>query len=474
MDDQTPTPGPGTELSAPPAPAPPTGATLRILAVGEEAAPFRELARHAQTHGASLERLPDEATALRALVAQTRELVVVLVDDNPAEQLAWWAEALSRLPRPPRLVALSRQPSIALSVRATQLGVLDVLVAPVQGDDVARLVRRLTAGGEEVAIPLPPTRPSGMAGSVEMVAQSPAMVTVYRQIATVAPSTATVLILGPSGAGKELAARAVHSHGPRAHHPFVAVNCAAIPENLLESELFGHEKGSFTGAIARKIGRFERASGGTLFLDEIADMSLVLQSKILRAVQEREIERVGGNESIPVDVRLIAATNRDLFQEIAQGRFREDLYYRLAVVTIRLPPLADRGDDLLLLTAHFLREFGRAYGKDIRCISGRALRLLQEHRWLGNVRELRNVIERAVLVADGEVLRADHLPEEWRAQASPVPTAADAGILPTLAEVEARHISRVLSHVNGHVGEAARILGIHRNTLARKIREYGL
>jgi two-component system response regulator HydG len=254
----------------------------------------------------------------------------------------------------------------------------------------------------------------------------------------------------------------------------VAVNCAAIPENLLESELFGHEKGSFTGAIARKIGRFERASGGTLFLDEIADMSLVLQSKILRAVQEREIERVGGNESIPVDVRLIAATNRDLFQEIAQGRFREDLYYRLAVVTIRLPPLADRGDDLLLLTAHFLREFGRAYGKDIRCISGRALRLLQEHRWLGNVRELRNVIERAVLVADGEVLRADHLPEEWRAQASPVPTAADAGILPTLAEVEARHISRVLSHVNGHVGEAARILGIHRNTLARKIREYGL
>jgi DNA-binding NtrC family response regulator len=306
-----------------------------------------------------------------------------------------------------------------------------------------------------------------------MIAQSPAMVSIYRQIATVAPSTATVLILGPSGAGKELAARAVHFHGPRAAQPFVAVNCAAIPENLLESELFGHEKGSFTGAIARKIGRFEAASGGTLFLDEIADMSLVLQSKILRAVQEREIERVGGTESIPVDVRLIAATNRDLVQEIAQGRFREDLYYRLAVVTIRLPPLGERGDDLLLLTAHFLREFGRPYGKDIRCISGRALRMLQEHRWLGNVRELRNVIERAVLVADGDVLRADHLPEEWRSQSSPTP-AADSGVLPTLADVEARHIARVLSHVNGHVGEAARILGIHRNTLARKIREYSL
>jgi DNA-binding NtrC family response regulator len=461
MDSTTP------ELEAPPTPA------LRILAVGEEAAPFRELARHAATHGAQLERLADEATALRSLVAQPRDLLIVLVEENPAEQLAWWAETIGRLPRPPRLVALARQPSIALAVRAAQLGVLEVLVAPVQGEDVARLVRRMTAGTEEVAIPLPPTRPAGNVGQVEMIAQSPAMVSIYRQIATVAPSTATVLILGPSGAGKELAARAVHFHGPRAAQPFVAVNCAAIPENLLESELFGHEKGSFTGAIARKIGRFERASGGTLFLDEIADMSLVLQSKILRAVQEREIERVGGTESIPVDVRLIAATNRDLVQEIAQGRFREDLYYRLAVVTIRLPPLAERGDDLLLLTAHFLREFGRPYGKDIRCISGRALRMLQEHRWLGNVRELRNVIERAVLVADGDVLRADHLPEEWRSQSSPTPT-ADSGVLPTLADVEARHIARVLSHVNGHVGEAARILGIHRNTLARKIREYSL
>src|SRR5688572_29824472 len=249
MDSTTP------ELEAPPTPA------LRILAVGEEAAPFRELARHAATHGAQLERLADEATALRSLVAQPRDLLIVLVEENPAEQLAWWAETIARLPRPPRLVALARAPSIALAVRAAQLGVLEVLVAPVQGEDVARLVRRMTAGTEEVAIPLPPTRPAGTVGQVEMIAQSPAMVSIYRQIATVAPSTATVLILGPSGAGKELAARAVHFHGPRSAQPFVAVNCAAIPENLLESELFGHEKGSFTGAIARKIGRFERASG---------------------------------------------------------------------------------------------------------------------------------------------------------------------------------------------------------------------
>src|SRR5437867_7835953 len=189
------------------------------------------------------------------------------------------------------------------------------------------------------------------------------MMPVFRAIAQVAPSTATVLVVGESGTGKELVARAVHLQGPRSSAPFVAVNCAAIPENLLESELFGHEKGSFTGAVARKIGRFERANSGTLFLDEIGDMSLSLQSKILRAVQEREIERVGGADPIPVDVRVIAATNRDLKTMIGEGHFREDLYYRLAVVTINLPALADRGDDLLVLTASFLREFGERYGK---------------------------------------------------------------------------------------------------------------
>ena len=391
-----------------------TGEPIRVLAVGGEAAAFREFTRYAATHGATVERINDDGPALRRLLEHPHELVIVMLEDNGAQELSWWAEALSRLPRPPRLAALARHPSITLAVQAAQLGVIEVMVAPVQSDDVARVVQRVSTAGDDVAIPLPSTRTSGAVTGVEMIAQSPAMVAVYREIASVAPSTATVLILGPSGAGKELAARAVHVHGPRAKGPFVAVNCAAIPENLLESELFGHEKGAFTGAIARKIGRFERANGGTLFLDEIADMSMVLQSKILRAVQEREIERVGGGESISVDVRLIAATNRDLEQEIAAGRFREDLYYRLAVVTIRLPPLADRGDDLLLLAAHFLREFGRAYHKDIRGISGRALRLLQEHRWLGNVRELRNVMERAVLRADGEVLRAEHLPEEWR------------------------------------------------------------
>jgi transcriptional regulator with PAS, ATPase and Fis domain len=251
------------------------------------------------------------------------------------------------------------------------------------------------------------------------------------------------------------------------------VNCAAIPENLLESELFGHEKGAFTGAVARKTGRFERANGGTLFLDEIGDMSVALQSKILRAVQEREIERVGSTDPIAVDARLIAATNQDLKALITQGRFREDLYYRLAVVTIALPPLAQRGDDLLALTAHFLREFGQRYGKTFTGIADRALALLRLHDWVGNVRELRNVIERAVLVADGPVLRAEHLPEDWRTSTT-AGREPEGTSLTTLKEMEARHISRVMEHTHGQVGEAARLLGVHRNTLARKIREYGL
>jgi two-component system nitrogen regulation response regulator GlnG len=282
-----------------------------------------------------------------------------------------------------------------------------------------------------------------------------------------------VLVQGESGTGKEVVARTIHQHGPAATGPFVAVNCAAIPENLLESELFGHEKGAFTGAVARKIGRFEQAGGGTLFLDEIADMSLALQAKILRAVQEREIERVGGGESIPVTVRLIAATNRDLQTAIAQGRFREDLYYRLAVVTIQLPRLVDRGDDLILLIAHFARQFAQRYAKRIEALSDRALELLRHHRWVGNVRELRNVIERAAIVATDGTLRTEDLPDELRAEEPGVPERA-AGGLPTLAEAEARHIARVLAHTGGQIGAAADVLGIHRNTLTRKMKEYGL
>ncbi|HET9274515.1 MAG TPA: sigma-54 dependent transcriptional regulator, partial [Gemmatimonadales bacterium] len=378
-------------------------------------------------------------------------------------------------PRRPRVVPLVSGPSIGFTLRAAQLGVFDVLPMPVDRERFAELIRRIRAAEDEIPLPLPPIRPISV-GNVRMVSESPSMLPVFRTIAQVAPSIATVLVTGESGTGKELVARAIHLNGPRHSSPFVAVNCAAIPENLLESELFGHEKGAFTGAVTRKIGRFERASSGTLFLDEIGDMSLPLQSKILRAVQEREIERVGGTEAIPVDVRLIAATNRDLRTMIDEGRFREDLYYRLAVVTIALPSLTEREEDLPVLAASFLTEFGERYRKTFTGISDRALELLRAHPWVGNVRELRNVIERAVLVADGDVLRSHHLPEEWQriGTAPGSPVIQEDRTLATLSEMEARHIARVLQHTQGQIGEAARILGVHRNTLARKIREYGL
>jgi DNA-binding NtrC family response regulator len=454
------------------------GTDLRLLTVGEDTAALRELTRLADTHGAAVERVPDASAALRALRAGRWDLLMVALDADAEEQLSWWVDVLRPAPRRPRLVALVPTPSIGLAMRAAHLGVFDVLPLQVNREQFRELILRVRSTGDEKPIPLPEVRPITF-GTHMMVSESQAMLPVIRAIAQAAPSTATVLIQGQSGTGKELVARAVHLHGPRANGPFIAVNCAAIPENLLESELFGHDKGAFTGAVARKIGRFERAHNGTLFMDEIGDMSLALQSKILRAIQEREIERVGGTESIQVDVRLIAATNRDLKQMMEEGKFREDLYYRLAVVMIKLPSLGERGDDLLLLSASFLREFGKRCGKNFTDISDRALDLLRAHEWQGNVRELRNVIERAVLVADGTCLRSEHLPEEWRTTGTEHAAAAggagdEARPFATLQEMEARHIARILSHTRGQIGEAAGILGVHRNTLARKIREYGL
>ena len=447
---------------------------VRVLAVGGESGPgpLQSLRQWAPDLGIDLEWAADLPRATRLLAGGHWDLVLAVLGDRSDEELTWWVDALRAAHGGTRLIALADRPSMGLALRAEKLGVLDLLALPLKREALAIALARVRSAATEVALPLPPAE-----GDTEdhyaLVGQSPAMLEVYKVMARVASSTATVLILGESGTGKEVVARTIHQHGPAATGPFVAVNCAAIPENLLESELFGHEKGAFTGAVARKIGRFEQAGGGTLFLDEIADMSLALQAKILRAVQEREIERVGGGESIPVTVRLIAATNRNLQEAITQGRFREDLYYRLAVVTIQLPRLVDRGDDLLLLIGHFARLFGARYRKAIDALSDRALELLRNHQWVGNVRELRNVIERAAIVVSDGTLRSEHLPDELRAEEPGVPDHTS-GALPTLAEAEARHIARVLSHTGGQIGAAAEVLGIHRNTLTRKMKEYGL
>jgi two-component system, NtrC family, response regulator AtoC len=419
-----------------------------------------------------IDSAPDLPRAVRQLAVGRWDLVVAMLGERPDDDLAWWVDTLRGVAGHPRLVAAVQTPSMGLVLRAEKAGVLDVLSLPLRRDDVVRVLERLRSAATDTTVPLPVPEPHAV-GQYALVGQSPAMLEVYKLLARVAGSTATVLVQGESGTGKEVVARAIHLNGPNATGAFVAVNCAAIPENLLESELFGHEKGAFTGAITRKIGRFELAAGGTLFLDEVADMSLALQAKILRAVQEREIERLGGGDTIPVDVRLIAATNRDLKEAIKQGRFREDLYYRLAVVTIRLPRLAERGDDLVLLTAYFIRHFAQRYGKHIQAISDRALDVLRGHAWVGNVRELRNVTERAVIVATGDTVGIEHLPEELRGEEVALADRPQGGLL-TLAELEARHIARVLAHTRGQIGAAAEILGIHRNTLTRKMKEYGL
>jgi two-component system response regulator HydG len=292
----------------------------------------------------------------------------------------------------------------------------------------------------------------------------------------VADSTATVLLQGESGTGKEMLARVIHDRSRRAGGAFVAVNCAAIPETLLESELFGHERGAFTGAAGRRIGRFERASGGTLFLDEVGDMSAAMQAKILRVLQEGEIERVGGDRPVRVDVRVVAATNRDLAAEAAAGRFRDDLYYRLAVVVVHMPPLRERGEDVELLARHFLGYFARKHGRPVAALAHETLELLRGHAWPGNIRELRNVVERALLVSEGPVLLPEHLPAGLRAGAArpgEPPVYGSYGELLPLRELERLHIRRALALTGGNLGETAELLGIHRNTLRHKLRKQG-
>ncbi len=323
-----------------------------------------------------------------------------------------------------------------------------------------------------------------MTESNDLIGESPAMLAVFRTVARVANSSASVLVQGESGTGKELIARQLHQYSARREGPFVAVNCAAIPEPLLESELFGHEKGAFTGAAARREGRFERANGGTLFLDEIGDMGLGLQSKILRALQEREVERLGAERPTPIDVRVVAATHRDLAEEVRQGRFREDLYYRLAVVVLTLPPLRERGDDITRLVVHSVARSAREHGRRPPAIAAETMALLRDHPWPGNVRQLRNALECAVLMAEGPVLLPEHLPREIRLpDAGSEPwlggspragaTAEHAEMLP-LEELERRQIRRALALSGGHLTRAAESLGIHRNTLRRKLQEHRL
>ncbi|MEX0837499.1 MAG: sigma-54 dependent transcriptional regulator [Gemmatimonadota bacterium] len=406
--------------------------------------------------------------------------LVSLSADNVDERVV---ERVARTPGCGALLLSAPGASLDRALLAERVGAVGLVREPLRADDLIERASLLLDEGDELRLPtdagpVDGGASDGAAAADPIVGEGPAMAHVFERIARVARSDSTVLLTGESGTGKELVARALHAAGPRSRGPFVAVNCAAIPEQLLESELFGHQKGAFTGAVASRSGRFERADGGTLLLDEVGDMSPVLQAKLLRALEERTVEPVGGDGPRPIDVRVVAATHRDLRDRTLDGSFREDLYYRLAVVDIHLPPLRERGPDIRALALHFAGRFARRHGSEVSAITERALERLEAHSWPGNVRELRNVLDRAVLLASGSVLRSGHLRVgEASPRASSRPTApGPVGYPPelSLAEVEAHHIERVLASTQGHIGRAADVLGIHRNTLTRKVREYGI
>ena len=416
----------------------------------------------------------------RALLAE-EEIDLALLDlnlgtENGIDLLSTLKEANPDL----LIIIITGYGSVETAVESLKLGAFDYMKKPFKADAL-RVIVKLALQTQELKREVRSLRRSGGLGlDLPLLGESPAFRHVLEQLREVAriPS-ATVLITGESGTGKELVARAIHSLSERSEHPYVAVNCASIPVELMESELFGHEKGAFTGAATRKTGLFEEAQNGSIFLDEIGDMYAALQAKLLRVLQERTVRRVGGTKDLPVDLRVIAATNRDLRQRIQIGTFREDLFYRLNVVPLHLPPLRERGTDVLLLAKHFLSQFSQAFAKSFSGISPEAEQILMAYSWPGNVRELRNIIERICIMANGPLLEPEHLPQELH-QASPARTSTttqetiDQGLEINVANYEKELITKALDRSDNNVVKAALLLKIPRGTLRYKMEKYGL
>jgi DNA-binding NtrC family response regulator len=379
------------------------------------------------------------------------------------------------------IVLLTSFGSLEGAIEAIKQGAYDYLAKPFRKEEIklvvqrsldhCRLVRENARFREEL---------KGKDDWSPLVGSSPAMLEVYKMVARVSESKSTVLLQGESGTGKELIARAIHSNGPRREKPFIPVNCGALPDTLLESEMFGYERGAFTGAVGAKVGLFEAANGGTLFLDEIGELGPPLQVKLLRVMQDQEVRRVGGTASLKVDVRMIAATNRDLDQFVKAGKFRDDLYYRLNVVRIILPPLAERTEDIPMLVQHFLQKYSTGSSRVVRGLLPDTMAALRQYRWPGNVRELENAIERAMSLSHGPLLTPEDLPEAIRDnvaaqdRAKTSKSMQEEPVCLTLEEVEKRHLVRVLKETKGNKVKAAKVLGIDRRTLYRMAERYGL
>jgi two-component system response regulator HydG len=457
----------------------PSSIPTKILIVDDDPGHLAALKTITRSWGYDIQTADDGAAAVEAVTASAVDLV--LMDVRMARMGG--IEALEKIkaynPSIP-IIIMTAYSSVESAVEALKAGAYDYLIKPLDFEVLRRAIERARehAGLKAENVLLKSKLGSDFA-IANIIGKSKAMKALIDMVAMVAPSEATVLITGESGTGKELIARALHFNSPRKEKPLVVVNCAAITETLLESELFGHEKGAFTGADKRHEGRFMRANRGTIFLDEISETSSTMQAKLLRVLQEKEIQRVGGEEVLPVDVRVVAATNRDLEAEVAADRFREDLFYRLNVMRLTVPPLRDRLEDIPLLTQHFLERFASRNRKTVKGFTPLAMDMLLKHDWPGNVRELENTVERAVILLAGEHITERQLPlaivqqyPENRGQAAPGPPASD-GSRP-LADIEKEAIMATLEAAGQNKSEAARRLGISRKTLHNKMKSYEL
>jgi two-component system, NtrC family, nitrogen regulation response regulator GlnG len=469
----------------------------RILVVDDEESIRWVMSRGLVRRGWKVDSAENAHHAFRQLTERSYALVFLDIRLPDIDGLSL-LDQIHTLPNPPLVVIMTAQGTVDTAINAMKRGAYEYIIKPFDLEDVVSLARqalRARAAAADVVQPVPTDlrdslHASGIIGRTEQMQQ------VYKMIGMVADRDVTVLIEGESGTGKELIARAIHRHSKRAKRPFVTVNCAAIPHELLESELFGHEKGSFTGATATTIGKFQQADGGTMFLDEVGDMDLNLQAKLLRVLQEKEFYRVGGRDPIRVDVRIIAATHQNLELAVTQKRFREDLYYRLNVVPLYIPPLRERREDIPLLIDYFLQRFEAELGTGQKFLSNEAREILLSYHWGGNIRELENVMKRAMVLTTSSVILPQHLPEALRGGPK---EADDADILRRLVERKARALFQnaqaagsgeiyhavlseierfllqvILDETDGNQLRTADLLGINRNTLRKKIRTLGV
>ncbi len=452
----------------------------RLLVVDDDPFALETFREALERAGFETRAVPSGPGALHELEQSRFDLLITDIQMEPMNGFDLVGHARDVQPGLP-FVMVSDAATLEAAVQALRAGALDFIAKPFGVDEVLAtidraLCREHAADDDETAIPADAEDQTaeGARAFDEMIGHNPRMQRVYQLIRTVAPATSTVLITGESGTGKERVAAAIHGQSPRSSRPMVKVNCSAFAEGVLESELFGHEQGAFTGAVKARVGVFRKAHGGTLFLDEIGDLPLSTQVKLLRVIQEKEVQPVGGDRTVPVDVRLIAATHRDLAADVKEGRFREDLYFRLNVIPVQIPALRERSDDIPHLAKYFLERFARQCSQqEVRGFSERALTLMERYSWPGNVRELENAVERAVVLASNEVIDTQDLPPELRGTASNADGSFQLNTV-KLSEVEEIVVRRVLTRTSWNIKRSAEILGITRATLYSKIRKFGL